>query len=278
VAPRAVVAVPLHDNVRHLPLALTSLLAQRFEPFAVVVVDDSTSDEPGRIVAEHLGARVHYSRNPGHIGLVASWRRAFRLARELYPEASYFAWGSDHDVWEPEWLVELVGALDAHPRAALAYALNDRIDDEGAPVRGPWRFRTEGTTDRTTRFVTTIRRMVPGDMVYGLFRIDALEAAGVFRDVLLPDRLLVAELALHGEFVQVDRLLWHRRGAPRTSGEAARQRARSGVFPGSGLPWPLQHARALARNHEVAAGALYAVLTPALFAARAAQKRLSKRS
>jgi hypothetical protein len=119
--------------------------------------------------------------------------------------------------------------------------------------------------------------MVPGDMVYGLFRVDALRAAGVLRDVLLPDRLLIAELALRGEFVQVDSLLWHRRGAPRSSGEAARQRARTDSFPGRSLPWPLQHARALARNESVAAGALYAALTPAFSTARAAQRRLWRR-
>jgi glycosyltransferase involved in cell wall biosynthesis len=278
VTPRVVVGVPLHDNVRYLPLALGSLLAQRFDAFAVVVVDDSTSAEPGRIVTERFGAdpRVRYSRNPRHLGLVASWRRAFRLARELYPEASYFAWGSDHDVWEREWLAKLVAALDAYPRVVLAYPLNDRIDEDGASVRAPWRFRTEGTTGRTKRFVTTIRRMVPGDMVYGLFRADALAAAGVLRDVLLPDRLLVAELALQGEFIQVDRLHWHRRGIPRERGEAARQRARSEPFRGSALPWPIQHARAILESEGPAAAGLYVVLTPGFAAARAVHRRIWK--
>jgi len=280
VTPRVVVGVPLHDNVRHLRLALTSLLAQRFDAFAVLVVDDSTSDEPGRIVAEEFASdpRVRYSRNPRHLGLVPTWRRAFQLARELHSEAQYFAWGSDHDVWEPEWLAVLVATLDTHPHAVLAYTLNDRIDDEGVPIRQPWRFQTEGTSGGATRFATTIRRMVPGDMVYGLFRVDALQAAGVLRNVLLPDRLLVAELSLQGEFAQVQRVLWHRRGAPRTSGEAARQRARSEPFPGSGLPWPVQHARALLESQGVSAAALYLALTPALAAARGARRHLWKAS
>ncbi len=118
--------------------------------------------------------------------------------------------------------------------------------------------------------------MVPGDMVYGLFRVDALEAAGVLRDVLLPDRLLVAELALQGEFVQVDRLLWHRRGAPRLRGEAARQRARTEPFRGSGLPWQVQHARVLAASEGLPAAAAYLVLTPGFAGARAVQRRLRK--
>ena len=114
--------------------------------------------------------------------------------------------------------------------------------------------------------------------MYGLFRVDALQAAGILRNVLLPDRLLVAELSLQGEFAQVERVLWHRRGAPRRSREGARQRARSEPFPGSGLPWPVQHARALLESQGVSAATLYLALTPALAAARAAQRRLGKAS
>jgi len=50
-----------------------------------------------------------------------------------------------------------------------------------------------------------------GDMVYGLIRMRALEAAGVFRPVLNPDRLLIAELSHQGEIRQVAEPLWWRR-------------------------------------------------------------------
>jgi hypothetical protein len=60
-----------------------------------------------------------------------------------------------------------------------------------------------------------------GDMVYGLFRIDALRRAGTFRAVLRPDRLLMAELTLQGQFKQVDQVLWFRR---QTSSSIDRQR------------------------------------------------------
>jgi len=56
-----------------------------------------------------------------------------------------------------------------------------------------------------------------GDMVYGLMRLDALTRAGVFRPVLRPDRLLIAELALYGRFRQVPEVLWFRRESIGTS-------------------------------------------------------------
>jgi hypothetical protein len=56
-----------------------------------------------------------------------------------------------------------------------------------------------------------------GDMVYGLMRLNALRKAGIFRRVLRPDRLLIAELTLHGSFRQVPEVLWFRRESNGTS-------------------------------------------------------------
>ena len=60
-------------------------------------------------------------------------------------------------------------------------------------------------------------------MVYGLMRLDALQAAGIFRRVLRPDRLLMAELTLQRRFRQVPEVLWFRRQSETASVE--RQRA-----------------------------------------------------
>ena len=84
-------------------------------------------------------------------------------------------------------------------------------------------------------------------MVYGLMRVTAVREAGVFREVLCPDRLLVAELTLQGQIRQVPQALWYRRQFP--AGSVERQRftlfapgtkTPSAVTP----PWYL-HARSL---------------------------------
>ena len=53
--------------------------------------------------------------------------------------------------------------------------------------------------------------MSAGNMIYGLARARDVKACGVFRPVLVPDRLLIMELALRGEFQQVPEVLWFRR-------------------------------------------------------------------
>lgn len=212
--PRVVVGVPLYHLTDHRAAALASLLAQRYTDFALLLVDDSPSEEAKLATADLCARdpRVHYTRNERRLGMTGNWRRCFELARERHPQAPYFAWGSDHDLWEPDWLGELVAALDADPDVVLAYPLIDIVDGDGdVLLPNVGELDTTGVDDPRERVRRSFLEMSAGNMVYGLFRADALDAAGVFRDVIGPDRLLLVELSFRGTFRQVPRLLWHRR-------------------------------------------------------------------
>ncbi len=250
--PRVVLAAPVYNQARYLPGALDSLLGQSDGNLAVVVLDDASTDETAEVARVYAArdARVTYERNAQRLGLPRSWQRALELARARHPDAPYFAWASDHDLWDPRWLERLAAELDDHPEAVLAYPLVERIDERGDSARPapPWRFDTAGEPDPRRRFTRFGREGRAGDMVYGLFRAAALEPLG-FPLALMPDRLLMAELSLAGEFRQVPEVLWRRRHVRAVS--ARRQRA--AFFPGavplwSRVPWPLEHAAVLARQ------------------------------
>jgi len=172
----------------------------------------------------------------------------FAVARERFPEAEYFAWASDHDLWHPRWLQSLVDTLDRHPEVVLTYPLNRRIGASGEILaRKPWAFDTFGMTDRWTRLSLSIRRMSAGNMVYGLYRVELLARAGVYRRVLVPDRLLMTELAVYGQFKQVPQVLWFRRWYGRIF---SLNRQRRSFFPGGRplymyAPWWVSHGASL---------------------------------
>lgn len=244
------IGVTLHNRSAYLPEALDSLLAQSYEHFRIVLVDDGSTDGTEAIARayERQDPRVQYVRFPERQGMVAAWRSAFDLA--VATGAAYFAWGSDHDRWHPQWLQRLVSVLDAHDDVVLAYPLTARIDAFGAPLDKPARrFETFGVTDVDERWTRLSHSdaVAAGDMVYGLMRVTAARAAGVFRPVLCPDRLLVAELTLRGQIRQVPEVLWYRR----QFGVASVDRQRATLFapgttPPSRLtaPWYM-HARTL---------------------------------
>ena len=212
--PRVVIGVPLYNHADDLPEALESLLNQSCREFRLVCVDDQSTDGTADMVRRYAAQddRIVYTRNPARLGMIDNWRRVFDLALEYAPEAEYFAWASDHDIWEPGWLTTLTEVLDRHPRVVLAYPRNRRIEPDGTLyTRRPWEFDTAGVDDWRVRFKRTMRHMSAGNMVYGLGRVDAIRRAGVFRRVLVPDRLLMMELALEGQFHQAPEVLWFRR-------------------------------------------------------------------
>src|SRR4051812_3298128 len=235
VTPRAVIAAPLFEQAEHLGQAVESLLAQTCEDFALLLVDDCSTDDTVAVARRYEAAdpRVRVLVNERRLGMLGNTNRCYELARELHPAAPYFALASDHDVWEPAWLESMLAVLDASPDVVLAYPQTQRIEADGAVVvRGPWEFDTATVTAPRERARAVFRRMVAGDMVYGLFRVSALDEIGLYQPVLVPDRLMLTELALRGRFVQVPQVLWSRR----FRGLASLKRQRNAFFL-DGAPW-----------------------------------------
>jgi Glycosyl transferase family 2 len=261
-APITVFGLAAYNGEAHLAEAIESLLTQSRGDLAVVVVDDASTDRTGEIAQRYaeLDPRVSYARNDRQLGLVRNWRRAFELAGARHPDAPYFAWGSDHDVWGPRWLERLAPELFEHAEAVLAYPLAVRIDDRGSEYPTRERvFDTAGVEEpreRVRRVSAELRGA--GELVYGLMRRSAAERCGPFPLAVLADRLFLVRLALEGEFRQVREPLWYRRFRAGVRMTNARQRRTSfpdGAPPAAYVPWWLTHPVLLARATSPALGA-----------------------
>lgn len=269
---RAVFGMPAYHRPDALARVFESLLSQTRPDFAIVIVDDKPTPEVRAIVDTYaaLNSRIHYEANPVRLGMIGNWRKAFTRARELYPEAEFFAWVSDHDHWHPRWLEVLVDALDARPQAVMAYPQMQRVfPAERRPVERL--FSTAGVTSRLARLRAATSQMTAGNCIYGLFRVRALEQVGVFSGVLMPDREVLLALCALGEFVHVPQVLWYREVA----GVFSYSRQRQMFFPDhvplhTYLPANVQHCGLLFWDFAVrgrgrpaigrAAGAAYAVM------------------
>lgn len=246
-APTVVLGMPVYNRPDTLARALESLLSQTYRDFALVIVDDAPSPETEAIASAYVNGilPVTYERNPRRLGMVANWRRVFDRGRQLYPSARYFAWVSDHDVWHARWLEELVAVLERDPTVALAYCRNFRMTEYGGRLSEK-QFETVGITDPEERLRLSARRMLAGDMVYGLMRTEALVAAGLFHRVILPDKQVLLALSLLGQVKQAPEVLWYReflRGFDVTRQRRVLFGSRTPLY--TYLPWHLQHATAL---------------------------------
>lgn len=223
--PRVVFGMAAYHRPDTLAQVLESLLAQTYDDFAIVIVDDRPHPDVTAIVDTYARSdlRITYEPNPARLGMVGNWRKAFERSRAIYPECEYFAWVSDHDLWHPRWLEVLVGVLDQHPQVVLAYPQIVRIFPKYRKLITR-QFDTLGMTSPLARVRATTSGMITaGNCIYGLIRASALAQAGVFQAVLRPDRLTLLQLALVGQFRQVPDYLWYREVAGAFSHKRQRQ-------------------------------------------------------
>ena len=219
-----VLGVPLYGSGEHLQEALESLLAQTQPGLALVLCDDGPGDGARAIVEAVAGgdSRVTYRRNERRLGLVENWRRTFEVAGELHPEARYFGWASDHDACHPRWAERLVDALDRSPAAVLAYGRTYQFDC--GPARrargGPFRHRRRSRPARAPG-AEHCAACAPATWSTASTAASPCRRSGVIRRLLLPDRLLLSELSVQGEFrLRAARasLQAHHRAAQRSPG------------------------------------------------------------
>jgi glycosyltransferase involved in cell wall biosynthesis len=101
--PTISVVVPTHNRANLLPRAIRSVLAQTFEDFELIVVDDASTDETASIVRGLQGRdyRVHYLRHASNQGEAASRNTGIAAA-----QGEFIAFLDDDDEWLPRKLEE----------------------------------------------------------------------------------------------------------------------------------------------------------------------------
>ncbi len=210
--PRVSVGLPVRDGEATLPRALDSLLAQTFDAFEIVVVDNGSTDRTREICLDYasIDSRVRYHRNEANIGQIANFNRAFELSR-----AEYFRWAGCNDWWEPTYLQRCVEALDREPSAVLVTCYQAHYDDAGN------RFYQEYTGSRVDSgkahrrfarllwFLRHSRYLL--DPIYSMMRRSALQETNLLPPMLGTDLVLAAELSLVGPWCHVPECLAYRR-------------------------------------------------------------------
>jgi glycosyltransferase involved in cell wall biosynthesis len=213
VASEIAIGLPVHNGARYLRQALDSLLAQTWSDFQVLILDDGSTDSSDEIIREYVAKdlRLHYVRLEHRAGLVEAWRRVAQLAGDRF-QPEFFAWYSDHDWVAPDWLELLRFALRGSERTAMVHARTRLVDVDGADIGEVTDFPdTTGLPVLERLDQTIFSTMGAGDAVYGLCRWSALRACGIFHDEIMPDRLLIAELNLHGDISRIESAVRFRR-------------------------------------------------------------------
>ncbi|HSP82091.1 MAG TPA: glycosyltransferase family 2 protein, partial [Myxococcaceae bacterium] len=111
------VIIPTYNRSWGLRLAMRSVLAQDYEDFELLVVDDASPDDTPRVVAEVEDSRLRYVRQPTNVGMTRNWGHGVTLAR-----GEYLVLLADDDQLGPGFLSQRVAALRGHPSRVVAFS------------------------------------------------------------------------------------------------------------------------------------------------------------
>jgi glycosyltransferase involved in cell wall biosynthesis len=226
------IGMTVFNGERHLKNAIESLLGQSYRDFTLIIINDGSNDSSWEIITkfQQNDCRIKAFQNEKRMGAIYSWNKAYELA--LTENALYFAWASDHDLWDGAWLQVLSKAIEIDENVALVYPKTIRIDDNGYKINFASPKFTANEVSASSRINSLmINGRGYGDMIYGLFRMSALQSSGVYRRLLVPDTVTIWEISLIGTIQQVDQYLWYRRYVDLFS--IARQRRNLFISP----PW-----------------------------------------
>ena len=103
------VVIPLYNKTDCIATALNSVLAQTYQDFEVVVVDDGSSDGGASVVERYTDPRIRLIRQ-ANAGVSAARNRGIEEAK-----GEYVAFLDADDEWLPEFLAEIVALQKEFP-------------------------------------------------------------------------------------------------------------------------------------------------------------------
>lgn len=129
-APKISVVMPAYNADRFISETIQSILDQSFNDFELIIIDDGSIDNTGRIIKSFEDQRIRYIKNPQNIGLAASLNIGIKEARGLY-----IARMDADDISTNDRLEKQASFLDHNPFVGIVGSSILEIDSKNRPIR-----------------------------------------------------------------------------------------------------------------------------------------------
>lgn len=203
--PLVSIGLPVFNGEAYLAVAISSVLAQTFTDFELLICDNASTDGTSAIASSFASQdpRIRYVRNPRNLGAAPNYNLCFELAR-----GRYFKWFAHDDRLEPDYLTRTVAAMEARSELVLCNTRVDVIDESGQRI-GTYGSVLDGAdcASPVERFALFVLQSHTGVDVFGLMRRAALSGSVLHPSFHGADRALLAQLALRGPMLQLPEAL-----------------------------------------------------------------------
>jgi glycosyltransferase involved in cell wall biosynthesis len=120
--------VPVYNVEAYISETIQSVLAQTFQDFELIVVDDQSPDRSIEIVQQFDDPRIKIIHQKNR-GLAGARNTGIRHA-----QGEYIAFLDSDDLWLPDKLQKHAQHLDQNPQVGISYSPSSFIDEQGQPL------------------------------------------------------------------------------------------------------------------------------------------------
>jgi glycosyltransferase involved in cell wall biosynthesis len=213
--------MPVYNGAVFMRETIDSLLAQTYRDFELIISDNASTDETQAICEQYAARdpRVRYIRQDVNRGLCWNWNHVFEVSR-----GSYFKWTACDDLYDSRFLECTVGILDSHPDVAWCHTLSIHIDTKGKPVVGEIKPEISHvnsvngsdprycrTSSRPSQRIKAVLLGQNGLDCYGVIRSEVVRKTALLLPYFGAEKVLTAELALRGRYIEVPEILFFAR-------------------------------------------------------------------
>jgi len=122
---KLITVIPVYNGEKFIVQTLESVARQTLRPDRVLVIDNCSTDNTKLQVKEFSAIRCEWHQNPSNLGLFGNCNRALEFA----DQTEYLHILHADDMIEPDYYETLIRALDGCEGLALAFCLDERIDE-----------------------------------------------------------------------------------------------------------------------------------------------------
>lgn len=203
------IGLPVFNGADFLTEAVSSILAQSYQNFELIICDNASTDGTEDICRAFAAAdkRVRYLRSPRNEGAAANYNRAFHEAH-----GEFFKWASHDDILAPDFLRVCVRALEEERTCVLAHCGTVLINEDGDETGCYIDCLASSDADPIARFRTWMRQpRGQCNPVFGVIRRNVMEKTILHGTYIGADRVLLGEFALRGKVKMVPKGYFFRR-------------------------------------------------------------------
>lgn len=134
--PTVSVIIPNYNHAPYLSERIDSVLAQEYQDFEIILLDDCSNDESNTIIEKYrqhpqVTHIIFNTENTGNTFI--QWERGIKLA-----QGQYIWIAESDDVAEKDFLSTLIPQLEANERCVVAFSHSQMINSYGEPIQETW--------------------------------------------------------------------------------------------------------------------------------------------